>query len=270
MAGFREASVRLAVELLLAFVLISFLPSAVFVFDSLSLFRFSPCHFLPSSIFPPTMAATMAATNDKLDEAIRRLSRNDATLTTLSHIGVKDGAAAAGRLAEALATNSTLTTLELSANKVGDEGAGRLAEALVTNSTLTTLYLFSSEVGDEGAGRLGEAIATNSTLTTLLLSDNQVGDEGAGRLAEALATNSTLTTLNLCINGVGDEGAGRLIEALATNSSLTAAYFKLDRNTRYLLDAHLDRNKGNLEKKSASLFFMLLPSLSLNNDESFD
>ena len=154
---------------------------------------------------------TMASTNDQLEEAIRRLSRNDATLTTLD--------------------------------------------------------LLSNDVGDEGAGRLAAALATNSILITLDLSSNQVGDEGAARLAEALAINSSLTTLDLWNNEVGDEAVGRLAEALATNSSLTQVHFDSDMNTRLLADAHLDRNKENLEKKSASLCFMLLPSLSLGGDE---
>ena len=181
----------------------------------------------------------MASPNDQLEEAIRRLSRNDATLTTL----------------------------DLLSNDVGDEGAGRLAAALATNSILITLDLSSNQVGDEGAARLAEALAINSTLTTLDLYKNQVGDEGAGRLAVALATNSSLTTLDLWNNEVGDEAVGRLAEALATNSSLTQVHFDSDMNTRLLADAHLDRNKDNLEKKSASLCFMLLPSLSLGGVE---
>ena len=89
----------------------------------------------------------MSATNPKLDESLRRLSRNDPTLTLLYFIKkhvVKDEGA--GRLAEALATNSTLTTLILSGNKMRDEGAGRLAEALTINSTLTTLDLSVNRV----------------------------------------------------------------------------------------------------------------------------
>ena len=53
-------------------------------------------------------------------------------------------------------------------------------------------------------------------------------------------------------------GAGWLAEALTINSSLTRVYFFWDLNTRCLINAHLDRNKGNLEKKSALLFLMLL------------
>ena len=44
----------------------------------------------------------MAATNNRLDEAIRRLSRNDATLSTLDLIYNPVGAAGAGLLAAAL------------------------------------------------------------------------------------------------------------------------------------------------------------------------
>ena len=185
----------------------------------------------------------MAATNSKLDEAIRRLSRNDTTLTSLDLKG------------------------NIFGNQVGDEGALRLAEALTQNSTLTSLNLIFNKMGGEGAGRLAEALVINSTLITLDLSSNQVGDEGAARLAEALAINSSLTTLDLWNNEVGDEAVGRLAEALATNSSLTQVHFDSDMNTRLLADAHLDRNKDNLEKKSASLCFMLLPSLSLGGVE---
>src|SRR3989338_1454475 len=120
---------------------------------------------------------------------------------------------------------------------------------------------------DEGAGRLAEVLAINSTLTSLDLRYNEVGAAGAGRLAEALTTNSTLTTLDLRYNQVTDEGGRRLADALVANSSLTAIYFDSDLNTRCLVDAHLDRNKGNLEKKSASLFLMLLPSISLDGQE---
>src|SRR3989338_6644607 len=133
----------------------------------LVLFFFVYTHSLPFFLSLPTMAAT----NDKLDDAIFGLSHNVATLTSLN----------------------------LSSNQLGDEGAGRLAEALAFNSTLTNLNLKSNNVGDKGASRLAEALATNSSLTSLNLMNNWVGDEGAGRLAEALAINSALTTLNLSI-----------------------------------------------------------------------
>ena len=82
-----------------------------------------------------------------------------------------------------------------------------------------------------------------------------------------MTTNSTLTTLDLNDNQAGNEGARRLAEALATNSSLTELIFDWALKTEILVNAHLGRNKANLEKKSASLFFMLLPSLSLDDDE---
>ena len=137
---------------------------------------------------------------------------------------------------------------------------------MATNSTLTALILGGNQVGAEGAGRFAKALSSNSILTTLDLSANSVGEEGAGRLAGALAINSTLTILNLYKNLVKDEGAGRLTEAMATNSTLTRFDLNWDSNTRLLVDAYLDRNKGNLEKKSASLFFMLLPALFLDSD----
>ena len=121
--------------------------------------------------------------------------------------------------------------------------------------------------GDAGAERLAEGLKNNSSLTSLDFSDNKVGAAGAGWLVEAFTTNSTLTTLDLTDNKMGEDGAGRLAEALATNSSLTRVYFDWDWDTRRLVDAHLNRNKGNLEKKSALLFVMLLPSLSLDGDE---
>ena len=185
----------------------------------------------------------MDATSDKLDDAILELSRSDGTLTTLKLFG------------------------NFSVNQVKDEGAGRLAQALATSTTLTTLDLYKNQVGAEGAGRLAESLASNFTLTSLDLYGNQMGDEGAGRLAEALPSNSTLTTLDLSWNQLGDEGAGWLAEALATNSSLIEVHFDCDRNTRRLVDVHLDRNKRNLEKKSASLFLMLLPLVLLDGDE---
>ena len=143
-----------------------------------------------------------------------------------------------------------------------------LARLFRNDTNLNTLDLNWNAVKDEGTGRLAVALVTNSTLTTLRLINNQVGDEGAARLAEALTTNSTLSILNLGYNGVRDEGAGRLAEALATNSTLTTLDLRFNQvNTRHPFDAHLDRNKNNQEKRSASLFLMLLPSLSLDDDE---
>ena len=66
---------------------------------------------------------------------------------------------------------------------------------------------------------------------------------------------------------MGDEAKMRLAAALAINSTLTEFHFDCNKNIRHLVDAHLDRNIGILEKKSASLFFMLLPSLSLDDEE---
>ena len=63
-------------------------------------------------------------------------------------------------------------------------------------------------------------------------------------MAEALVINSTLTTLHLSDNKVGD--------------------------SRRLVDAHLKRNKHNLKKKSASLYLMLLPLISLDLSEDVD
>mmetsp|Transcript_18603 Transcript_18603/g.41370 ORF Transcript_18603/g.41370 Transcript_18603/m.41370 type:complete len:156 (+) Transcript_18603:613-1080(+) len=92
--------------------------------------------------------ATSAATRgDKmvyleLDEAVRRLSENDPTLTRLAlkwySVHSADGAAA---LAEALRENKTLTTLVLEHNDIGKDGAKAIAEALSDNATLTTLNL---------------------------------------------------------------------------------------------------------------------------------
>ena len=79
-------------------------------------------------------------------------------------------------------------------------------------------------------------------------------------LLKLSGNDATLTTLDLGKKEV--KGAGRLADLLA-NSSLV--YFKLDLNTRRLVDSRLN----NLQKKSASLFSMMLPSLSLD-DEPFE
>ena len=82
-----------------------------------------------------------------------------------------------------------------------------------------------------------------------------------------MSTNSTLTTLELSGNEVENEGAGRLAEALATNYTLTEFHFDCDTKTSRLAVAYLNRNKFNLEKKSAMLFVMLLPLLSLDVED---
>ena len=57
---------------------------------------------------------------------------------------------------------------------------------------------------------------------------------------------------------------------MATNSSLTTVYNDWDSKTRLLVDVHLDRNQRNLEKKSSSLFFMLLPLLFVDGVELYE
>src|SRR3989338_8012859 len=89
-----------------------------FVVSSVKFSVFTLCEqtvSLPSSAAssrPSSFAsrASMAATNDKLAESIRRLSRNDSFLTTLE---LRD---------DPLKTNSTLTSLGLEGNRVGEIG----------------------------------------------------------------------------------------------------------------------------------------------------
>ena len=56
---------------------------------------------------------------DKLDKAIRGISRNDPTLTILDLRSHKVGESGAGRLAETLASNSALATLNLNSTVWG-------------------------------------------------------------------------------------------------------------------------------------------------------
>ena len=105
----------------------------------------------------------MAATNTKLDDAIRRLSSNDISLRKLNLNSQKLNVTDAARLVEVLATNFTLTELDLSDNALKTEGAALLAETLKTNSTLTTLNLENNDVKANGAGQLTQVFKFNFT-----------------------------------------------------------------------------------------------------------
>ena len=57
----------------------------------------------------------------------------------------------------------TLTTLNISYNKIGDTGAALIAQALTSNSSLTKLYLSNNQIGPTGA----TSIAHNHSHPTL-------------------------------------------------------------------------------------------------------
>eukprot|EP01033_Poteriospumella_lacustris_P016510 gene16510-11807_t len=208
---------------------------------------------------------------------LRRLMRNDPTLTTLDLSGHPFGrhinAAGVTVVASMLRVNTTLTTLNLNGNSIGAVGVTEVASALEANTTLTTLHLSNNFIGATGAPEATSLLLRgNTTLKTLDLSGNLIGAVGAKALASALRGNTTLTSLDLDGNGIGDEGAMEIASALRGNTTLTTlnlggnrigavcaskvasalrantALTKLDLYGKYIgtpFNAHLDVSKVN-------------------------
>ena len=157
----------------------------------------------------------------ELTDIIKRVRRNDTTLTTLNISRNNIGCAGAQAIAGALKVNTTLTTLDISDNNIGVEGAKAIAEALKVNTTLTTLNIYINQIGVTGAEAIAEVLEVNKTITELYIDDNNIGDEGAKAITGALKKNTTLTTLDISSNDIGDEGADAIALILKENTTLT-------------------------------------------------
>uniref|UniRef100_A0A7S3JYH1 Uncharacterized protein n=1 Tax=Aureoumbra lagunensis TaxID=44058 RepID=A0A7S3JYH1_9STRA len=84
-----------------------------------------------------------------LNEAIRRIEKNDHSPLNLNLSLNGVGAEVAKNLAIALEKNSSLLNLDLSVNEIGDEGAKNLAIALKKNTSLLEMDIRDNNIEDE-------------------------------------------------------------------------------------------------------------------------
>lgn len=97
------------------------------------------------------------AQSQGIDDIVRRISQNDATLTSLylmrhRRFNEED----AGRLADALSRSETLVELNLSSHAISPRVAGILGAGLKSNQSIRFISIGNSTFGDEVRGILVE------------------------------------------------------------------------------------------------------------------
>jgi len=93
------------------------------------------------------------------------------------------------------APNTVLTSLDLSANVLTCAAAGKLAETLATNSTLTHLQLTHNVLRDTGAQKLEAALENNWSLLKLTTEGNNFAETVRTNLKDLIKRNTKMHTL---------------------------------------------------------------------------
>jgi hypothetical protein len=130
-------------------------------------------------------------------ETLKRLKRNDPTLSALDLQGEEIGNDGAVALAGALRKNTHLKYLSLADCSIDDDGGTALAKMLEYNTGLKELIVSYNWITDDGATVFAEALKINTTLEVLMLHETEISDKGAEAFLKALNYNSTITEL-LC------------------------------------------------------------------------
>jgi len=153
---------------------------------------------------------------------VKRIKKNDKTLTGILSVEAHFGSEAADIIAYAMRGNIYVTYLRLG-NNICDGGVEQLAYMLWYNRTLKVLDLSgNSSISARGITFLANALKKNTTLTTLILSMTNVKQKACVALSSMLAVNKTLTTLDVSSNNIGDRGVKALLEFIRkSNHSLT-------------------------------------------------
>lgn len=158
--------------------------------------------------------------NDTSD-LLKRLQRNDPTLSIINLHHARIGNSGVKRLAQAISNNTHVVVLFLNGNDIGSSGCEALAACLSNKkSRIRMLFMSYNAIGTVGASALATALKTNTSLQVLKLASNGIGDVGAQAFGEALAVNRHLETLVLDSNTVGPVGMQAMANGIAHNSTL--------------------------------------------------
>ena len=102
------------------------------------------CAPLESQIDNEEVKANQLWLSDKdADLIVEIIKRNKCTKLVLARNDLADEAA--GKIAEAMASNTSIKFLSLAGNKITDEGGKKLAEMLKQNSTLENFFVCSNQ-----------------------------------------------------------------------------------------------------------------------------
>ena len=152
---------------------------------------------------------------------VKRIKKDDKTLTCIWSVEPHFGSEAAEIIAEAMKYNTSVTDLRLG-NNICDGGVEQLSYMLGYNRTLKVLDLSgNSSITARGVTFLADALKTNTTLTTLILSKTNVKQKACVALSSMLAVNKTLTTLDVSCNNIGDRGVKALFKFIRKSSLTT-------------------------------------------------
>jgi Ran GTPase-activating protein (RanGAP) involved in mRNA processing and transport len=171
-----------------------------------------------------------------MDDWLRRVRENDASLTVLDLALFLGGEDAIGDLAAALEGNSAVRVLNLVNNELALEGARGLAQILAHNTTISELDVGANNLGFDKAApvrALAPALEVNTSLRSLRAWSNELKDEGCLELARALQQNTSLTSLDIGTNGITVVGLLGLCQGLQTSQTLRS----LDVGGNHLGDA---------------------------------
>jgi len=172
----------------------------------------------------------------ELQKIVKKLSKNDPSLTSLSLAIRKIGDEGALALTTALISNKTLTELDLSKNEITDIGARAIARLLIMNQTIIHLDLGENDIKEEGAKAIAKALKKNRTLISIILNSNLINVNGILAFAEMLNENPVLTLCNLKYNVTEGD-----------NVEVDKAIIKINEITM----KNKDRKKSSEEKESS-------------------
>ena len=153
---------------------------------------------------------------------LRRIRRDEKSLTEVSLIDAKIGPIATCKLTHALKNNTHVKTLWLAGNNMGDEGSEAIAELLRCNKVIRQIILSVNGIGPTGALSLASVLEDDeeAVLEVLCMGGNNLGDKGAMFLAEMLRTNTSLKELWLRDNNLTSKSANALAQNLKNNGAL--------------------------------------------------
>lgn len=162
------------------------------------------------------------AQSQGIDDIVRRISQNDASLTSLylmrhRRFNEED----AGRLADALSRSETLVELNLSSHAISPRVAGILGAGLKSNQSIKFISIGNSTFGDEVRGILVEDWRTASwrCCLTQWTPCNAVL-QAIVELCGCFEENTSITTIDLERKGLTRSSAAAVCRAVEKSTSV--------------------------------------------------
>lgn len=153
-----------------------------------------------------------------------------------------------------------------------EETLNRYIDRLYNNDPTLTELIIPPFIGDKFATAFAPILKTNTSLTNLAFFYNQASAVGIIEILKALTQNSTLRFLDVFPYWQHNRHTRQpeMLELLKHNSGLTSINIGFPKTDQILLlFEYLIRNQNNLEKRSQSLFGLLIDSLFNQSEDAF-